>query len=377
MTYVETPRDLERAAARMHGVQRLAVDTESNSMHAYPEQVCFVQIRAEDDVFIIDTVRLRDLSALQSCFGDPSVEKILHGADYDVVCLARDFGLRFSGLYDTMLAAQFLGMERLGLASLCSHYFGVELDKSLTRHDWGLRPIDPPYLQYMCEDVLYLAQLRDILQEQVKDAGIEEELALEFQRVEKLEWSPKGFDPEGWRRIKGAKDLDEEARRVMVELFRLREELALERGVPPYRILRNEVMLSLARNRRARRGDLKGFMSLKRGFLNRYEKRLLAALRRARDAEPVSALGPRKTQKRPRAEVRREDALRRWRKEEAQRRGVVTMVVLPNHVLVDLVAEPPDTLDALKRFPYLGENRRERYGSEILEVLRAADSSSR
>ncbi len=375
MTYVETPSDLERAAERMTGVECLAVDTESNSMHAYPEQVCFVQIRAGDEVFIIDTVQLRDLSPLQACFADGSVEKILHGADYDVVCLARDFGLRFSGLFDTMLAAQFLGMERLGLAALCTQFFGVELDKSLTRHDWGRRPIDPPYIRYMCEDVLYLGQLRDILREQVEKAGIVEELSLEFRRVERLEWSPKGFDPQGWRRIKGARDLDEEARPVMMELFRLREELALERGVPPYRILRNEVMLALARNRRARRGDLKGFKSLKRGFLNRYEKRLLEALDRAREAEPVAAMGPRKTPRRPRADVRREEALRRWRKEEAQRRGVVTMVVLPNHVLLDLVADPPDSMEDLKRFPYLGETRRERYGSEILEVLRESGSA--
>ncbi len=375
MTYIETPRDLERAAACIEGVRCLAVDTESNSMHAYPEQVCFVQIRADDDVFIIDTIKLRDLSPLQPYFGDASVEKVLHGADYDVVCLARDFGLRFSGLFDTMLAAQFLGMERLGLAALCSQYFGVELDKSLTRHDWGRRPIDPPYIQYMCEDVLYLEELREILEAQVRAAGIVEELSLEFRRVETLEWSPKGFDPDGWRRIKGARDLDEKGRGVMAQLFRLREELALERGVPPYRILRNEVMLSLARNRRARGGDLNGFKRLKRGFLDRYEKRLLEALSRARDAEPVSAMGPRKKERRSRAEARREEALRRWRKEEAERRGVMTMVVLPNHVLLELVADPPDSLEALKRFPYLGESRRMRYGLEILDVLRACDSS--
>ena len=193
--HVRDAAGLEACGDRLRESAVIGVDSESNSMYVYRERVCYLQIAAGDTIYLVDTLAVDDIDPLLPAFADPAIVKVLHGADYDVVCLGRDYGARFGGLFDTMIAAQLLDRDGLGLAALCRDFFDVELDKSLTKHDWGRRPLEEHYVRYLVEDVLYLEGLREKLLVELCEADIEEEFRLECERVAGMEWSGKPFDP--------------------------------------------------------------------------------------------------------------------------------------------------------------------------------------
>ncbi len=366
---VESPSDLERAVDRMRSESVVGVDTESNSMHCYKERVCFVQLRSGDVTYVVDTIRFRDLSALAPLFADPNVLKVLHGADYDVVCLRRDFDLKFTNLFDTMLAAQFLNMEGLGLAALCERFFGVKLDKSLTRHNWALRPVEVRHLEYLCGDVAHLAELHGILRNALDEADLYPEVECEFRRVSNLSWSARAFDPEKYLKIKGAMDLDPKSRTALREIFIARETVAEELDFPPFMVMNPDVMMGLAIDRPTTRDALLRRARLPRRAHDSHVKRFVDAIARVEFGEiPVIVpTRPPRTRKDPR-EVKCEEDLRKWRTKLAEVEKRPPLAILPNHVMTEILARHITTPEALAEVPYFGERRRERYGQKILEI---------
>lgn len=368
---IDSADALESAVVRMRDEPVIGVDTESNSMHCYRERVCFVQLRAGATTYLVDTIRFRDLSALAPLFADPRVVKVLHGADYDVVCLRRDFDLTFVNLFDTMLAAQFLNYEGLGLAALCERHFGVKLDKSLTRHNWALRPVEDRHLRYLCGDVVHLAELRRILEGELHTIDLFPEVECEFERVSRLEWSNRAFDPEKYLKIKGALDLDPKARTVLREIFIARESVAEELDFPPFMVMNPDVMLALAHERPTSREDFGRRFRLPRRAHESHIRRFVDAIARVESGETpiIVPSRPPRTRKDPR-EIKCEDDLRKWRTRRAAAENRPPLAILPNHVMAEILSQRVTTADALARVPYFGDRRRERYGAEILEITR-------
>jgi len=107
-----------------------AVDTESNSRHHYPEQLCLIQIATGTNIYIIDTITLKDIGPLQKVLEDKSILKVIHGADYDIRSIDRHCGFRIHNLYDTYIAARFRGMTEVGLSALLRDLLGVNIVKS-------------------------------------------------------------------------------------------------------------------------------------------------------------------------------------------------------------------------------------------------------
>ena len=367
LNYVETPEELNDLARELSSASIIAVDTESDSMYAYREKVCFIQFHAAGRTSVVDSVVLRDLDVLAPIFADPNIVKVLHGADYDVVCLSRDFGFTFTGLYDTMLAAQFLNRDGVGLAALCLDYLDVELDKSHTRHNWGLRPVEPKHIDYLVDDVLYLEELRSLTRADLEAADVFEEAALEFERATTLEWSGTGFDPDGYLRIKGFRELDETARRVLRELYVVRDEIGHDVDLPPTRVLNNNLLLFLARHTPRSNAQLRGLRRLS-SRVARYADRIVGAVHAGLKSDVPSAKPPRKPG-RTRNQVRLENRLRDWRKRAAEKRRVPNIVVLPNHVLNEIVANPPAKHSDLTRLPFFGEKRFRLYGDAIFSII--------
>src|SRR4029079_14982483 len=114
---IDRASDLEAAAAEIAQASVVAIDTESDSLYSYRERVCFLQIGVESHAWLGDTLAVRALAPLRPMFEGPQL-KVLHGADYDLSCLFRDFDVRMANVFDTMIAAQLIGREHLGLAAL-------------------------------------------------------------------------------------------------------------------------------------------------------------------------------------------------------------------------------------------------------------------
>ena len=120
----------------------IAVDTESNSLHAYKEKVCLIQFSTREEDFIIDPIAVANLDILRPVFANKSIEKVFHAAEYDLIGLWRDFGWKVNNIFDTMVAARTLGWEKVGLAAILSKHYSVPINKKFQRADWAARPLN-------------------------------------------------------------------------------------------------------------------------------------------------------------------------------------------------------------------------------------------
>src|SRR5256886_6183739 len=160
--FVDTPEQLAACAEEVARSSRVGLDTESNGFHAYFEKVCLLQIATPGADWAVDTLAL-GLSPLVPLLADPARECILHAAEYDVLCMKRDYGFRFGRILDTHAAAKTLGIERVGLHDLLADQLGVQLAVDEQRSDWGKRPLSPEQLEYAFADVRHLLPLREKL----------------------------------------------------------------------------------------------------------------------------------------------------------------------------------------------------------------------
>ncbi len=225
----------------------VAFDTESNSFHVYRERICLLQVSTRSADYIVDPFAV-DVAPLGRVLCDGR-EVVLHGADYDVRCLRREWGWALPRLFDTMVAARRLGQPGLGLSALVLSHFGVRLSKSNQRSDWGRRPLTREQIAYAALDTHYLLPLRDLLATDLEVRGVVEEARKEFDRIAAAESHERIFDPEGWRRLKGASQLDPVGRHVLRALWLAREAHAREADRPPFKVLAEQAMVDLARRR--------------------------------------------------------------------------------------------------------------------------------
>ena len=126
---VDTSEKFSHMVADLKNQTSIAVDTESNSLHAYQEQVCLVQISTIDKDYVVDPILVPDLDELEAVFDDPGIQKIFHAGDYDLATLKRDFDFEFQNLFDTMLAATALAEPAIGLAALLEKYLDLKIEK--------------------------------------------------------------------------------------------------------------------------------------------------------------------------------------------------------------------------------------------------------
>ncbi|TMB05610.1 MAG: ribonuclease D, partial [Deltaproteobacteria bacterium] len=200
---VDSPGQVAACVDDVARSSRIGLDTESNGFHAYYEKVCLLQISTEQADWAIDTLALA-VAPLLPLLADRARECILHAAEYDVLCMKRDYGFSFGRIFDTHAAAKTLGIERVGLHDLLADQLGVQLAVDEQRSDWGKRPLSPEQLEYAFADVRHLLPLREKLGEQLVARGLLAEAEAEFARLIAKEPRPREFDPEGWRRMKAA-----------------------------------------------------------------------------------------------------------------------------------------------------------------------------
>lgn len=235
----------------------LALDTEADSFHHYREKVCLVQLSAEGRHALVDPLATIDFAPIAETLASGAVRKLLHGADYDIRLLSRDFGLAVLGLSDTMIAARLAGEPAYGLAALLEKYLGVALDKSHQRADWSRRPLPPAMRDYAVADTCHLEALAALLDERLEALGRSSWAAEECRRLESVRWRDRGRDDtEPFRRTQGSRTLDRAGLAVLREVWGWRDVTARKRDRPPFKVLHDETLLTLAKSPPASIGDL-------------------------------------------------------------------------------------------------------------------------
>jgi len=375
--WIETPeavRDLGRAMA---ACSVFGIDTESDSMHSFFEKVCLLQVVLPGDrISLVDPLRTRDMSALKPALEDPSIRKVLHGADYDVICMKRDFGIAMKGTFCTMTAGLLLGLPKIGLADMVESNFGVRLKKAFTRSDWAARPLSAGQLEYLVEDVQFLIPLAEIMDGRLKEADLVEEASLEFQRLEVRDPVPREFDPWGFLRVRGSRELPERGRAVLRALVAIREQRARELDRPSFKVLANDTLLRLAQKPPESPQALRGVRGVTPYILKRFGDDILEAVRKGQadpgpvpDRAPPRPDGAGEDRRLSFAAQKRHGRLKEWRTAKSAAIGRTSLAILPNPAMFEVARDPPKDVDALVRVPGVGAHRARLYGEEILRVV--------
>jgi ribonuclease D len=257
----------------------VAIDAERASGYRYSSRAYLIQLRREGaGTILVDPIGFDSLAPLQEALA--GTEWILHAATQDLPCLT-EVGLTPAALFDTELAGRLLGYPRVGLATLVETLLGYRMKKEHSAADWSTRPLPLPWLEYAALDVEVLAELREVLARELREAGKEEWARQEFEAL-------RGFTPavrvEPWRRTSGLHRV--RGRRLLGavrELWETRDEIARSRDVSPGRIIGDGAIVAAAMAMPSTREELfatKGFHG--RGA-QRYADRWVEALVRARD----------------------------------------------------------------------------------------------
>jgi ribonuclease D len=316
---VDTPAAWRAVAADVVRAGRLAVDLEADGFYRYPEHLSLIQLALPDGrVFLLDPLAVPDPAPLGDVLADPATTKVFHSADYDLRSLDRDFGFRVSGLFDTAIAAQFLGSARTGLANVLAEYTGIDLPKPkrLQRMDWSQRPLDAEALTYAADDVVHLLGLADTLAGALAALGRTSWAAEECRRLEGVRFQAPDPPEQAFLAVSGARDLTDGARAVLREIYVWRESEARRTGRPPFMLLSNQALLALAAAPEARVDRLRG---VNRAWLSGSGRALEAALARGRAAAGVPwPRRPRGPEWTPHTQARLKH-LKAWRTDEAAR----------------------------------------------------------
>jgi ribonuclease D len=373
--WIQTAAELVALVRRLDGVGEVAVDTEGDSLHHYPARLSLVQLAAPGgQAWLVDPLAVEDLRPLGAVFGDARTTTVFHAGDNDLVDLKRRHGLPFARVFDTSVAARFLGAPALGLDVLLTTYLGVDLPPSRQKDDWSERPLSEAQLRYAVADVEYLLPLKARLVEELTRAGrlawVEEECAAlaAMPVVERVN------DPVAYASLKGARDLGPRNLAVLRELYELRDTLARRLDRPPFKVFNDDVLVRLAVALPRDRDALATLAGMTPRVLARWADDLLAAIERGL-ALPADALPV--LERRPRPNVpapvrRRVEALRVWRSEAAPRFALEPGVLLPNRLIGTVAEAGPADLEALARVDGFRRWRVEAFGAEILATLARA-----
>jgi ribonuclease D len=241
---IDTDQQLAAFLQTLRTAAWVAVDTEADSLHAYPEKLCLIQISTAAGDELVDPLAGMDIGPVLEALADHEV--VMHAADYDLRLLKRHHAFTPRAIFDTMLASRLLGDRQFGYSHLVEHSLGVTLEKGAQKANWALRPLAPRLEEYARNDTRYLKPLADRLTADLEAAG---RLAWHREACARLirdSTRPSSVDMDAVWRIRGSQVLNRGALAVLRELWHWREREAIAADRPPFFILSHEVLVAIA-----------------------------------------------------------------------------------------------------------------------------------
>jgi ribonuclease D len=374
---IDRGRDMRPLLDDLAAIKAVAVDTESNSLYAYYEQVCLIQFSTPSTDYLVDPLALssEDIQQLRPIFADAGVQKVFHAAEYDLIVLSRDFGFTFENLFDTMWAACIVGKEEVGLAALLQSEFNLNLDKRYQKADWGQRPLPENLREYAVQDTHYLLALREKMEIELNRSGRKELAVEDFARFCKINGHDK---TEATYAENIAASVFQEAGRhhlsrlqtaVLEELYLFRDEVARARNQPPFKILPERMLLALAKAGLQESATLNSIEGINHRLVRRYGDGLMKSIQRGIKKGTPSLKPVKHAAWRDDAYQNRLGALKDWRKNTAAKMGVKSDVVLARAVMENIAHQNPPDLDGLRVILKDSPWRQANFGGAIMTVL--------
>ena len=369
--FVDTPSGLEVVLKALRGADAIAVDLEADSMFHFKEKVCLIQIASLDHLFIVDPIRVRDLSVLKPLFGNHRIKKVFHGSDYDVRSLFRDFDIVIHNLFDTELASRFLGFQQSGLDAMLQTFFNVKLEKKYQKKDWSIRPLPEAMITYAAKDVHHLLPLAKLLKKDLSEkkrlAWVEEECDL----LSKVR--PNATKTESlFLSFKGAGRLPPEDLAVLEALLIWRKRAARKKDLPLFKVIGSNTLLTLVRIKPRTREDLEKSRALSTKQASMYGRQLLEAigngLKTPGDCLPIY---PRtRTPRLPESKIRIAKKLKTWKDEKAADLAIDPALVLNKSQTMDIARVSPTDIRDLDDIASLKAWQVREFGEDILGCIK-------
>ncbi len=363
---------LEQAAEELGRARRIAVDLEADSMFHFQEKVCLLQIASTQATYVVDPLELDDLEPLKPLMADKRISKVLHGADYDIRSLYRDFGIRIRNLFDTELASRFLGIRESGLEAVLKSRFDVRLNKKYQRKDWSRRPLPGEMMDYAAGDVAHLLPLAREIQQELK---AKHRLGWVREECEIL----SGVRPPGdnaaplFLSFRGAGRLKPKQLAVLEELLQLRRRLARERDRPLFKVFSNKSMLTLALAAPTTLKQLEAAGPLSKRQMSMHGTALLKAVAKGLALDPQQRpVYPRQRAPRlPAGVPDRVTALKAWRDRKAAALDLDPGLVLNKTLIQAIAVAKPQNRKDLGAIADIRRWRRQAFGAELVSLMKS------
>ncbi len=360
----EIVEDLERETA-------IGVDLEADSLFHYYEKVCLLQISSSTQNYLIDPLAVGDASPLKALFADKSIRKIFHGADYDIRSLYRDFKIEVNSLFDTQIAATFLGIRETGLASLLNDRFSIFIEKKYQKRDWSKRPLPKQMLDYAAQDSFYLIPLARMLENELRKEGRINCVEEECERLSKVRAVQNDNSP-FFLKFKGSGKFDPQSLTVLEAILKFRDEMARKLDRPHFKVLGNSQIKKIVWIRPKNLKNLNDNNCLSPKQISGFGRPLLKIIREALSfSEDKLLVYPKKKGRRMGAKVaKRVKVLKEWRERRAAELGLDPSLVSPNSQIQALAIKNPQTRDDLDEVSEMKNWQRRSFGDEICSCLK-------
>jgi len=278
--FIATAAGLEELVAHLRVSGRFAFDTEFVSEETFEPVLCLIQVATRDRLAVVDPLAIRDISAFWEVVNDPAIEVVMHAAREDLRICRYKTGKVPRRVYDVQIVAGLVGYGYpLSLVNLIGQALRVSVSGGETRTDWRRRPLSPAQMRYALDDVRYLLELADLLSEQLtrwnRSAWVEAEFA-DF--VEAIQ---NHVEEDRWRRLPGLHQLNRRSLEVARRLAEWRFEEAKRSNRPLRQLLRDDLLVAIAKRQPSNRRDLEALRDFNRPHLLNKSNDLLAVIAEA------------------------------------------------------------------------------------------------
>lgn len=353
----------------------IAVDTESDHYHAYQAHLCLIQVATPQRGALIDPLAMtgEELAPLFDLLGDEKVLKIVHAGQNDIIELHRDYRVLIRNIFDTQIAARFLGYQKSGLDALLEGLFDVEPGPNFQRFDWTRRPLPEEAAHYAAQDVVHLFRLFEKMNKELEEqAWYDAFHQYCIYITESARHEEKPFDEQGWRRLKGVDKLDGKGRAVLQAAYLWRHQVCERTNRAAFLVVPNHGLLALARAKPGSVESLRRVRGIPRDLRSDLARELVQAIKAA-ERGPIP---PKRREssdfRRPTVEEEeRFHALRKWRNASSKRLDIPSEFIATNDTLWALARRPPAGLQGLEDFPEILPWHRQIFGKELLRIIRS------
>ena len=368
--YIDTTQALVEFTRQAQNTETIALDIEGDSMFHYQEKVCLIQMEANGQTVVIDPLKINDISPIRPLLENPKIEKVIHGADYDIRSMYRDFGISIVNLFDTQLASMYMGWTETSLEAVVGRHFGVELDKKYQKKNWSRRPLPEKMVAYAASDVAYLIPLSRYLSQELKKRGRLAWVAEECRLLSGVR-PVKNNDGPMFIKFKGAGRLEPRQLGTLEALLQMRNAIARQKDRPLFKIIGNMALKKIAMAPPADLKRLRAGKALSDKQFEMYGKAVMEAVRNAMQI-PTAQLPiyPRQRSPRvPRQVPARVKTLRTWRDQTAERFDLDSALLLNRALIKAIAVENPDTIEKLSMVEGIHNWQVDAFGDDILKAL--------